>query len=117
MSAPDAAVAVLLAIAVLSGAVSGIGILAARDAYERLHYMSPVATVGAWAIAAAVVVKESVNQAGIKAILIAALIFFMNSVLTHATARAARARQYGNLKIRPEEKRNRPEAGRQSGGC
>ncbi len=109
MSASDLAAALLLGIAVLSGVVTAIGMVAAKDAYERMHYMSPVATIGAWAIAAAVVVKESVNQAGIKAVLIAAIIFFMNAVLTHATARAARARQYGNLKIRPEEKRNRPE--------
>ncbi len=111
MRGADIATTVLLAIVVLSAAISAIGVLLAKDFYERLHYLSIVATVGVWSLAAAVLVKESIDQAGIKAVLIAAVVFLMNSVLTHATARAGRTRQYGSLDIRPEEKANRPSEG------
>ena len=107
MSGTDIAVAALLAAVVLSAAVSAIGVLLAKDVYDRLQFSFGISAVGVWAMAAAVLVKESVSQAGIKSILIAIIVFFMNSVLTHATARAARIRRYGNLDIRPEEKANR----------
>lgn len=109
MSGADSAAAVLLGITVCSAAFSAAGVLLARDFYERLHFTSVAATFGVWSLAAAVLVKESLNQAGIKAILIAAVVFFMNSVLNHAIARAGRVRQYGNLDIRPEERANRPQ--------
>jgi monovalent cation/proton antiporter MnhG/PhaG subunit len=104
MTAADIAAAVLLPIAVLCVLVASLGVLLSRDPYTRLHYMAPVATLGVWAVAAAVLVAESVNPGGIKALLTAIVILFMNAVLSHATARAARMQQYGNLDIFPEEK-------------
>jgi multicomponent Na+:H+ antiporter subunit G len=101
--AAEIAVAAMLLIAVLSVAVASLGVLLAEDPYTRLHYMAPAATLGVWAIAAAVLTRESVNQAGIKAILIALITFVMNAVLSHATARAARMQEFGNLETRPEE--------------
>ena len=55
-------------------------------------------------IAAAVVVREGLSQAGIKAILIAAVVFFMNPILSHATIRAARIRRLGRWLPSPEER-------------
>jgi multisubunit Na+/H+ antiporter MnhG subunit len=108
VSGADIAAAILLGIVVLAAAVSAVGILLSRDAYERLQYLSIVSTVGVCALAAAVVVKEALDQAGIKAILIAAVVVALNAALSHTTARAARTRQFGNLEVRPEEKQNRP---------
>jgi monovalent cation/proton antiporter MnhG/PhaG subunit len=104
VTAAEIGVAAALLIAVLCVVVASLGVLLARDAYTRLHYMAPVATLGIWAVAAAVLTRESVNQGGIKALLIAVIIFFMNAVLSHATARAARMQQYGSLEVLPEQR-------------
>jgi monovalent cation/proton antiporter MnhG/PhaG subunit len=97
------AVWILLGIAMASAVLSAVGLLVSGDVYERLHYMSPVASVGVVAVAAAVVVQEFVSQAGLKAILMAAVIFFMNPILTHATARAARVHRLGQWQPKPED--------------
>lgn len=102
MSAADIATAVLLVLVILSAAISALGVILARDFYERLHYLSIVATAGVWSLAAAVLVKKSINEAGIKTVMIAAVVCFANSVQSHFTARAGRLRQYGNLDIRPK---------------
>jgi multicomponent Na+:H+ antiporter subunit G len=102
VSARGVAVAVLLTAGVGVQLACCLGVLVMRDAYDKLHYTSPATTVGALAIALAVVVEESFNQAGIKALLVFLALAVTNPVLTHATARAARVRQLGGW---------RPEAG------
>lgn len=89
---------ILLAVGAGAAFLSSIGILGARDFYERLHYLGPAGSVGAVAIAAALVLKESFSPAGIKVILVAILLVVSNSVLTHATARAGRIHQLGDWK-------------------
>ena len=66
-----------------------------KDLYERLHYLFPPATITIICFTAAVIVDKRFSQAGIKALLIMLVLLAMNSVLTHATARAARIRQFG----------------------
>ena len=75
-----------------------------RDAYDRLHYTTPAAVVAPVAIAAAVVLEERLSAAGIKAVLIALVLVLTNPVLGHATARAARIREFGQWTIRDEER-------------
>lgn len=104
MTAAGLAAAALLFVAVACVLVASLGVLLARDPYTRLHYMAPAATLGTWSVAAAVVATEFVNQGGIKALLTATVIFFMNAVLSHATARV---QQYGSLDILPGEKPRR----------
>ncbi len=103
MSASEIAVTILLAITVLGTVLSALGLLWSQDFYERLHYLAPAATVGVSALAAAIVIQEALGQAGIKAIFIAVLVLFMNAVLTHATARAGRIRQYGQWMPQSDE--------------
>jgi monovalent cation/proton antiporter MnhG/PhaG subunit len=91
----SAAAAVLLGIAVAAVLLSAIGVLVSRNVYQRLHYLAPAATVGVAATAAAIVVQEGLDQAGIKAVVTGALLFVVNPILTHATARAARVHQRG----------------------
>jgi len=69
------------------------GIIVMRGAYDKLHYLGPAAIVGPLSIAAAIVVRESVSPAGIKALLTAGLLAVASPVLTHATARALYIRQ------------------------
>lgn len=87
------AVAALLVIAVTSAAVSVAGVAALPGVLNRLHYLVPVSTVGAGAVAVAVIVREQLNARGIKALLVLLMLAVLNPLLAHAVARAARARQ------------------------
>ena len=60
---------VLLAIAVLTAMASCVGMLVMRDAYQRLHYLSPAASITPILIMIAVLLQEGLKQAGIKMIL------------------------------------------------
>lgn len=97
------AAAVLLALGVAIELLCCLGVLIMDNVYDRLHYLGPATAVGPVAIAAAVVLEEALSTAGIKALLIAAVLIGTGPVLTHATARAVRIRQYGHWEAQPEE--------------
>lgn len=97
------AAAAMLVIGVAIELLSCIGVLVMDDVYKRLHYVGPAAVVGPVFIAAAVVLEEALSTGGIKAILVAAVLLAGSPVLTHAVARAARTRQYGQWEARPSE--------------
>jgi monovalent cation/proton antiporter MnhG/PhaG subunit len=103
MSPLDLAVAALLVVGVGVTLFSCVGVLAMRDAYDRLHYTAPATTVAPVAIAAAVVLEERLSAAGIKAVLVALALLVTNPILTHATARAARIRQFGEWTVQEAE--------------
>ena len=103
MSLRDVVVAALLVVGVGVTLVSCLGVLAMRDAYDRLHFTAPATTIAPLAIAAAIVVEERLSAAGIKALLVALLLLVTNPVLTHATARAGRIRQFGEWTVQPGE--------------
>jgi monovalent cation/proton antiporter MnhG/PhaG subunit len=109
LSPRELAVLVLLALGVGVTLLSCLGVLVMRDAYDRLHYTAPAAVLAPVAIAAAVVLEERLSAAGIKAVLVALVLVATNPVLGHATARAARIRQFGEWRVREEE---REEGGR-----
>ncbi len=71
------------------------GLLLSRTVYARLHFLGPATTVAPVSIAAAVVISEGLSQAGIKAIIIALVLFVTSPVLTHATARMAYLQERG----------------------
>ena len=104
MSPRGIAVAVLLVAGVGIELGCVVGVLVMRSAYDRLHYTAPATALGPLAIAAAIVVRESFNQAGIKAVLVAVVLLLTNPVLTHATARAARVREHGQWVIQEGER-------------
>lgn len=93
----------LLAMAVLVTIISVVGVLVMRDPYQKLHYLGPVATISALCIAAAVLLREGLNQAGVKALFVAAVLLLMNAVLSHATARMSRIRDSGAWEPQPGE--------------
>jgi monovalent cation/proton antiporter MnhG/PhaG subunit len=95
MSKTQILIDVLLGIGVFSTVVSSVALLFMKDLYERLHYLSGPATLTIICFTAAVIADKHLSQAGIKALLIMAVLLVMNAVLTHATARAARIRQFG----------------------
>jgi multicomponent Na+:H+ antiporter subunit G len=89
------AVDILLAAAVFVAWLSAIGLWAMRDPYQRLHFISPPASLSALCVTVAVLLGEKQKQAGGKAALVAFLLYFMNAVVTHATARAHFVREKG----------------------
>jgi monovalent cation/proton antiporter MnhG/PhaG subunit len=105
MSAVSIAVAVLLTFGVGVELACCVGVLVMDDAYDKLHYLGPAAIVGPLAIAAAVVVREALSQAGIKALLTAGLLIVASPVLSHATARAFYIRQRDHLEPDPGRRR------------
>ncbi len=103
MTVGDILVAVLLILGVGIELVCCLGVLVMRGVYDRLHYTGPV-SFGAVLIAAAVVIREGVlSQIGAKAVLIAVVLLVVSPVLVHATARAARLRERGELRAQPDE--------------
>jgi monovalent cation/proton antiporter MnhG/PhaG subunit len=102
MSVSSVAVAVLLIAGVAIELACCIGVLVMRDAHDKLHYIGPASILGPIAIAAAIVMRESFSQAGVKAILTAALLIVANPVLTHATGRALYIRRRDHLEPEPE---------------
>ena len=109
MSPRGLAVLVLLAFGIGVTLLSCLGVLVMRDPYDRLHYTGPAAVLAPVAIAAAVVLEERLSAAGVKAVLVALVLVTTNPVLGHATARAARIRQFGEWRVRDEEReRGRP---------
>lgn len=104
MSAATLAVEALVWLAVVTSLVCCLGIVLMKDLFERLHYMATVSTVATVALLAAVVIEQGWGQAAIKMSLIVIVLFLMNAVLTHATARAARVRDYGHWQPAEGEK-------------
>jgi multicomponent Na+:H+ antiporter subunit G len=94
MSKTQILIDVLLGLGVVCAVLSCIAVLVMKDLYERLHYLSPPASVTIICFTAAVIADKHFSQAGIKALLIMLVLLVMNAVLTHATARAARIRQF-----------------------
>jgi multisubunit Na+/H+ antiporter MnhG subunit len=64
-----------------------LGVTLMRDALDRLHYAA-ASSAGVACLCAAVVVRESFSQIGLKAILTGAFMLVSGPVLVHATARA-----------------------------
>jgi monovalent cation/proton antiporter MnhG/PhaG subunit len=98
----------LLALTVLFQLVSAVGLLAMPHLFDRLHFLAPASTVAPILLAGAVVTVESLDHRGILAVLIAVFFLAFQPVITHAMARAARIREYGDWRLRLDEKVRRP---------
>jgi multicomponent Na+:H+ antiporter subunit G len=85
-------VAVLLGAAVAGVAVSAVGVLVARDAVDRLHYLGPATVVGGGGVLLAVAVQEGASWVTVRVAVIVALLVVVGPVLGHATARAGLVR-------------------------
>jgi monovalent cation/proton antiporter MnhG/PhaG subunit len=80
-----------------------IGLAVVRDSYQRIHFSAPVTSIAIVLITSAVWIEDSQWQARIKSALIAIMLFFMNSVLSHATARAIRLRKLEHWEVESDE--------------
>jgi multicomponent Na+:H+ antiporter subunit G len=85
-------VPVLLVVAVLGVAVSAAGVLVARDAVDRLHYLGPATVVGGGGVLLAVLAEEGASLVTARVTVIVVLLVVVGPVLGHATARAGLVR-------------------------
>ena len=90
---------ILLALAVLAELVCVAGVVAGATVYDRLHYSGAATTVAPFLVLAAVIVEEGVRNPSWNAGFVAFALFFLNAVLTHATARVARQRERGDVEL------------------
>ena len=86
----------LLAIVVVACWLGVLGMWRMREPTQALHYLSLPAAAGGLALVVAVFVEEGNNPASYKTMLIVVVLLAINSVVTHATARAFRAREIGH---------------------
>jgi multicomponent Na+:H+ antiporter subunit G len=92
----------------LSGAVAvelacSLALFVAKDSFDRLHFLGPAATLGPLLVVSALVIENALSTNGVKAILTGVLLFLTGPIVTHATGRAARVRQYGHWQALPYE--------------
>ncbi len=103
MSLRDVVIAVLLLGAVAVELACALALLVVKDSFDRLHFLGPAATLGPVLVVTALVVENALSTNGVKAILAGGLLLLTGPILTHATARAARVRQFGHWEPLPFE--------------
>ena len=97
MDLSNVAVIILVVFGVFVELGCCVGVVVMRDAYDKVHYTGPAAILGPVAFAVAIVIREGLSQAGVKAVLVALLLALANPVLAHATGRALYIRQRDHL--------------------
>jgi multisubunit Na+/H+ antiporter MnhG subunit len=98
MSLHDVAIRILLSLTVLACWIGVLGMLRMRRPVQALHYLGFPATIGVFALVLAVFIESGFSPASLKTLLIAFVLLGINSVVTHATARAFRTRELGHWK-------------------
>jgi multicomponent Na+:H+ antiporter subunit G len=89
----DVLTSLLLILGIAGEFICCLGLLAARNVYARLHYVS-ASSIFAVLTGAAVILGEGFpSQAGIKAVLIIITLLVTGPISVHALARAAYRRQ------------------------
>lgn len=87
---------VLLGLAAAVVLVSSAGILIMRDAYQKLHYVAPIAVVAPVIVALAVLVQSGWTENSGETWLALLFMVIGGPFLAHATIRAARIREEGD---------------------
>lgn len=93
-------IGILLGAAVLVVLVSVVGLLAMRDVYQRVHYVTPISVVAPLLVAVAVTLREGWDQNTGGTWLAVGFLLLVSPFLSHATLRAARIREQGDWRGR-----------------
>jgi len=91
----------LIACAVFITVASVLGMMRMKDPYQRMHYISPPASVSAILITIAIFLQQGMKPESFKAVFITLVLIGMNTVVTHAAARAFRIAETRNW--RPQD--------------
>lgn len=102
---------VLLALAVLTVAASAVGVLVVRDAYARVHYVTPAAVVAPVLVALAIFVAEGLNENTGETVLAVVFMIIAAPFLSHATMRAIRVREEGDWRGPQQDPEETSDAG------
>ncbi len=89
-------VTILLGILAFCCWLGVLGMWRMKEPMQSLHYLSVPASAGVVALVGAVFLQEGNNQVSWKTLLIGVVLFAINSVGAHATARAFRLRELGH---------------------
>lgn len=84
------AIDALVAAAVVIAVISVLGMLRMRDPYQRLHYISGTAALTPLCITIAIFLQDGIKPESFKAVVVTLVLIAMNTVVTHAAARAFR---------------------------
>lgn len=95
----EAAVDVLLGLAVAVAVISSVGVLAMRDAYQKLHYLTPLSILAPVLVALAVLVQAGYSTRSSQTWLAVGFLVIASPFLSHATIRAARIRAEGGWRM------------------
>jgi multisubunit Na+/H+ antiporter MnhG subunit len=93
---------ILLGLAVLIVASASVGVLLMRDAYQKLHFVTPAALVAPLLVALAILAQVGVYENTGETFLALLFMVIGGPFLSHATIRAIRVRETGDW--RPERK-------------
>lgn len=97
------AIDILLAVSVLIMLLSVLGMWRMRDPYQRMHYIAPPAALTPGLITIAILVQNGLKPEFFKAIVTTLVLIGMNTVVTHAAARAFRIAETKNWRPAPGE--------------
>jgi multisubunit Na+/H+ antiporter MnhG subunit len=86
---------VLLGLAVAVVLISAAGVLLMRDAYQKVHYVTPISVVAPVLIALAVGVQSGWTISTGQSWLVVAVMVIASPFLAHATVRAIWIREHG----------------------
>ena len=87
-----------LAVAVVLGA--SFGVLLMRDAYQKLHFVTPAALVAPVLVALAVLIQAGLVENSGETCLALVVMVIAGPYLSHATMRAIRVREQGDWRER-----------------
>jgi multisubunit Na+/H+ antiporter MnhG subunit len=105
----EVAVDVLLGLAVTVALASSVGVLAMRDAYQKLHYLTPMSIVAPVLVGLAVLVQAGYSARSAQTWLAIGFLVIASPFLSHATIRAARIRADGDWRTAADGGGARPE--------
>ncbi len=99
--ARDVVAYLLLGLAVLVVAGAGLGILLMRDAYQKLHFVTPAALVAPVLVTLALLVRSGLTENTGETCLALVFLVIAGPYLSHATMRAIRVREKGDWRTGP----------------
>ena len=99
--ARDIVADVLLGLAVVTVLTASVGVLVMRDAYAKLHYVTPAALIAPVLVALAIFVQAGLYENTGETFLALAFMVIAGPYLSHATIRAIRIREQGDWRLRP----------------
>ena len=96
------AVDVLLGLAVVVALASALGVALMPDVYQKLHYVTPLATVAPVLVGLAILVQSGWTAVAAQTWLTVIFVVMAGPVVSHATIRAAKIRADGDWRARSQ---------------